>query len=116
MIQTLDDIKFLVLVEKEKCGRDIKEALSNSGIRYCYIDDFCTSTSYKIKTQTVLSEIQENIVGRLAGINMNQLLADALKATWVKMSDSEKKQFYDRYLQKPRITVDADGKVEIILG
>jgi len=116
MIQTLDDIKFLVLVEKEKCGRDIKEALSNSEIRYCYIDDFCTSTSYKIKTQTVLNEIKENIAARVAGINMNQLLADALKATWVKMSDSEKKQFYDRYLQKPRITVDADGKVEITLG
>lgn len=116
MIQTLDDIKFLVLVEKEKTGRDIKDALSNSGIRYCYMDDFCTSTSYKVKTQTVLNEMQEKIRKKLDGMNVNQMLDEALKTTWVKMSDSEKKQFYDRYLQKPRITVDTDGNVDIILG
>ena len=32
------------------------------------------------------------------------------------MSTSEKKQFYDRYIKKMKLTIDADGEVYVELG
>lgn len=52
LISSLPDAHFLVMIEREKCGPDMKEALADSGIFYCYLDDFYSGnlrTLQKIK-------------------------------------------------------------------
>jgi len=39
-ISSIPEARFLVMVEHEKMGVDMKNALFNSGIFYCFIDDF----------------------------------------------------------------------------
>lgn len=45
LISVLNEAQFLVMVEREKCGPDMKRALVESGIFYCYIDDFYSANS-----------------------------------------------------------------------
>lgn len=114
LISAMEEARFFVMVESEKCGSAIKKALVDSGISYCYIDDFCTGNSNEIKIRTVLSELRSVIRDSLQ-LNLRRALADALYDTRADMSESEQKQFYDRYLRKLRLEVDAEGNATLVL-
>ena len=38
LISSLPDAHFLVMIERKKCGPDMKEALADAGIFYCYLN------------------------------------------------------------------------------
>ena len=42
LISALPNASFLVMVERDKLGDDMRAALKNAGIFYCCIDDFCS--------------------------------------------------------------------------
>lgn len=115
MIQTLADVNFLVMVEKEKCGRDIKEALEQHGIHYCYLDDFYTGASYTIKTVALQTHIQ-TALDETVNFNMETMLDDAIRSTWVQMTGKERTAFYDRYIRKIHTELSAEGKLRLVLG
>ena len=115
LIQTLEDTNFLVMVEKEKCGKDIKEALLGRGIHYCYMDDFYTGASYAIKTIALQTYIQ-NIFDGVIQFNLESLLDEAIRSTWVQMSSKERKAFYDRYLRKIHPDISPSGNLRLVLG
>lgn len=115
LIQTLADIDFLVMVEKEKCGREIKEALEARGIHYCYLDDFYTGASYTIKTLALQTYIQ-HVLDEKVHLNMENLLDDAIRSTWVQMTDKERTAFYDRYIRKMHTELAQDGSMRLVLG
>lgn len=115
LIKTLADIHFLVMAEREKCGRDIKQALTERGIHYCYLDDFYTGASYAIKTKALTDHIQSEL-DTLLSLNIHDVLEDALHSTWVKMTEKEKDAFSDRYLKKMRLDIDREGNVSLRLG
>lgn len=120
MIKSLDGIKFIVMLEKRKSGISIMDKLALRNIPFCFIDDFCTSASYTIKTTTLLNKIQEQIDSILKGeeakpLNMRKIMGDALKDSWITMTDKEREAFYIRYLQRPRVSVGVDGQANILL-
>lgn len=45
------------MIEREKCGPDMKEALADSGIFYCYLDDFYSGNSEDIKKNALFKEM-----------------------------------------------------------
>lgn len=45
------------MIEREKCGPDMKAALANSGIFYCYIDDFYTGDGEDLKKNVLFNEL-----------------------------------------------------------
>lgn len=121
MIQQLEGIRFLVMLERNKTGIAITDTLSQNEIPFCFIDDFCTSASYSIKTSTLLNRIQEEIDAIVKGnsekpLNVRNILSDALRDSWITMTDKEREAFYNRYLLHPKITVDTDGQVNISVG
>lgn len=61
LISAMPEVRFFVMVESIKCGPDIKNALIDAGISYCYIDDFCTGNSNEIKVAAVLSEVRQSL-------------------------------------------------------
>lgn len=115
LIKTLADVHFLVMVEKEKCGQDIKRALDERSIHYCYLDDFYTGASYAIKTTALVKHIQARLDEQIQ-FNAQSLLDDAIHSTWVYMTERERSAFYDRYLKKMRINIAQDGTAQVILG
>jgi hypothetical protein len=115
LIKTLADVQFLVMVEKEKCGQEIKNALVSRGIHYCYLDDFYTGASYTIKTKALVKSIQDRLDNAIQ-LNAQSLLNDAIHGTWVQMTGKEKAAFYDRYLKKMRVDIAPDGNVRLVLG
>ena len=115
LIQTLSDVHFLVMVEREKCGQDIKRALDERGIHYCYLDDFYTGASYAIKTTALVKELQGRL-DSMVQFNAQSLLDEAIHSTWVRMTDKERSAFYDRYLRKMKIDMTSDGEVRLVLG
>lgn len=115
LIQTLADVHFLVMVEKEKCGQYTKNALTASGIHYCYLDDFYTGASYAIKTKALVKYIQDTLDNSIR-VNAQALLDDAIRSTWVRITDKEKSGFYERYLKKMKVEIAPDGVVRLVLG
>lgn len=57
LISSLPDARFLVMIEREKCGPDMKAALAESGIFYCYLDDFYSGNSEDIKKNALFKEM-----------------------------------------------------------
>ncbi|MCC8028695.1 MAG: hypothetical protein LIO75_02660 [Lachnospiraceae bacterium] len=115
LIQSLPGIHFLVMLEKEKSGAQIRNALRSQDHRYCFIDDFCTGATYAIKTKTLMSEFQ-NRLDEAVDFNANTMLEETFHSTWVKMSDKEKANFYNRHVKTMRLKIASDGQVRILLG
>ena len=121
MIRELEGIRFLVMLEKSKSGNAIIDRLAQCEIPFCFIDDFCTSASYSIKTTTLLNKIQEQIDSILKGdeakpLNLRKIMGDALKDSWIAMTEKEKEAFYNRYLSKPKLVIGVDGQASITLA
>lgn len=115
LISTLPDAKFLVMIEREKCGPDMKMALSNSGIFYCYLDDFYTGSGDDLKKNALFNELYRSL-DKAVNLNAKQMLNDALTVTRIDMPVSEKKQFYAKYIRNMKLVIDDDGNVSLELN
>lgn len=115
LISAMPEAHFLVLVESNKCGPDIKRAMIDVGITYCYMDDFCTGNSDDIRIQAVLNEVRKRL-DEAVHFNIQELLQEAIRHTRAELSTSEQAQFYNRYIKPMRLNVDIEGNVGVILG
>lgn len=110
LIQSLPNARFLVMIEREKCGPDMKAALVSSGIFYCYIDDFYSANAEEIKHSALFGEMYRYIDNNVR-LNVNEMFNEALRATRIEMADSEKKQFFHRYIRTMQMSISDDGDV-----
>lgn len=111
----LNTVDYYVMVEGSKFGTDHRNALIEAGIPFCYIDNFCTGNSNKIKVEAMLREVRNTLSDALQ-LNVNDMLKDAYLATRAEMSKAEQKQFYDRYIKSMRLVIGDDGALSIALG
>ena len=116
LISSLPEAKFLVLVEHDKVGPDIREALTSSGIFYCYLDEFYTGKENQdLKIAALLKEIREYLSSALT-LNVNDMMATAMTNTRVNLSPAERNQFYDKYIRQMKLNVDDEGNVTLKLN
>lgn len=114
LISSLPDARFLVMIEWEKCGPDMKAALANSGIFYCYLDDFYSGNSDDIKQNALFNELYRHLDQALS-LNVEQMLDSALTATRIAMTPQERQRFYDRHIRNMSLVIDENGDVRIEL-
>lgn len=114
LISSLQEARFLVMLEYEKCGPDMKAALEESGIFYCYLNDFYTGNVEDLKRSVLHKEIHRYMDNSIM-LNVNGMLEDVLRTTRVTMSDTEKRQFLDKYIRPMQLKIDDDGNVSIEL-
>ena len=114
LISSLPEAKFLVMVEREKCGPDMKAALANSGIFYCYIDDFYTGDGEDLKKNALFNEIYRALDEAL-NLNVKDMLDDALLATRIEMSPVARRQFYEKYIKRISLAIDDKGNASLEL-
>ena len=116
LINSLPDTRFIMISEKEKTGAAIQETLYAHGIPYCFLDDFNTGIAYNIKTETIKDYIQNYLDSVIKSDDMEDVLAKACHNCWIEMTDGEKKTFYDRYIKKAHLEIDAENRFKIVLG
>ena len=114
LITALKQANFLVMVEKAKCSKDMRDAMELAGITYCSMDDFTTGDINNVKVKVLSSQMKEYIQERVS-LNVNEMLDYVYTQTRIRMSPSEKKQFYDNYVKSMRLCIRDNGDVEIVI-
>lgn len=114
LISVLNEAQFLVMVEREKCGPDMKRALVESGIFYCYIDDFYSANSENIMMSALFKELYRYL-DHAVQLNVNEMLDEALRATRINMSTAERRQFFEKHIKGMGLLIDGDGNVSVEL-
>lgn len=114
LISSLPEARFLVMVEREKCSHAMKLALAESGIFYCYIDDFYSGNADGIKMSALFKEMYRYLDHSIH-LNVNDMFAEALRITRLTMTEAEKRQFYDKYIRPMHLVIDSEGNVSIEL-
>ena len=102
------------MIEREKCGPDMKEALADSGIFYCYLDDFYSGNSEDIKKNALFKEMYHWIDISVL-LNVIVMFDAALRNTRIDMSPAERRQFYEKHIKHKTLQIDEDGNVGIEL-
>lgn len=113
LIRSLPDARFLVMMQKDKAGTNIKEQLEKNSIVYCFIDDFYSSDAAGLKTKAILKAMNDKL--REYSININDILESALQSTRIQMSQAEQKQFHDTYIKPMHITISENGDINFVL-
>lgn len=114
LISSLPKAQFLVMIEHDKCGPDMKAALVDSGIFYCYLDDFYSGDSEELKTNAIFQEMR-NYMKKAVRLNVNDMFNDALRATRIEMTSAERQQFYNKYIKTLQLSIDDDGDVSLLI-
>lgn len=112
VISTLKEARFLVMVEHEKCSGKLKEALDDSGIFYCYIDDFYSGSGKDIKLTAMLAEMKRYLAAHI-DLNVTDMMDHLYTSTRAVMSDTEKHQFYQKYVKSLSLVIGDDGTASI---
>lgn len=112
LISSLPEARFLVMIERENCGSDLKNALVNAGIFYCYIDDFYSGNAEDIKIGALFKEMY-HYIDQAVRLNIYEMFTEALRATRIEMSSSEQKQFVDKYLKTMQMSIADNGDVTL---
>lgn len=114
LIETLSDARFLVMVEREKCGADIKRALDENGIFYCYIDSFYSGNAAEIQNAALNMELNRMLHEEVS-FNAKNLFKQALHNARLNLSPAEKQQYYNRHIKQMTLKIEDDGTVSVEL-
>lgn len=114
LISALPEARFLVMVERDKCGVDMKKALAVSNIFFCYLDDFYSGNADDIKVNALVKEVYR-FLDRSVQFNARAMLEAACLATRISMSNVEKEQFYNKYIKPMHLVIDKEGNASVEL-
>ena len=112
LIESLPNANFLVMYEYEKCGTAIKSALTQHGIYYCAIDDFCTAGTEELKKAVLFAELEKHL-STLYGESPLELTHKIYEATRVTATMKEMENFCNRYVKTLKLKVSSEGKFVI---
>lgn len=115
LMDQVKEARFLVMIERDKCGYGIRKLMDENEILYCYIDDFCTDHSSDMKAAAVLKDIRK-FLQNTVNFNIQTVLKQSLKENYIEMTPTERKQFYNRYLKGMKLKIDEKGNVSISLN
>ena len=114
MISRMPTTHFLVMYEYEKCSTAIKNALSEHGIYYCSIDDFCTAGVEELKKAALFSEL-EKYLPTLWGMNPMNLTQMLYQNTRVTATKKEMEIFCNKYVKTLQLKLNAEGNFTIVI-
>lgn len=114
LVNTMPQIRFLFLVERDSFGADMKAALSTSGIHYAYMDDFYQGYSEEIKRSALRSVISEHLKQALR-LNLYDLLEEAQAKARLTLTPQERQRFYEQYLRNIQLELNEDGQLSLSL-
>ena len=114
LISALPDADFIVMLEREKCGKDIIRALDENKTYYCFIDDFCTGNINKFK-DIILTDNLKTKLQLLIQTNLNDIFDEIIAYCRLNLSKQERNEFFKKYKSKIRFKIDQNGNMTITL-
>ncbi len=103
--------KFLVMMERNQCGPDLKKALQSKNIFYCYLDDFYSGNADEFRFNTMFMEMENYIYDNM-NINIYEMFHDALKYARLESWDkAERNQFFNKYIKTIQMEIEDNGDV-----
>ena len=111
LIESLPKAHFLVMYEYEKIGTAIKSALTQHGIYYCAIDDFCTAGTEDMKKAVLFAELEKHLP-TLYGESPMELAQKLYEATRVTATKKEMENFCNRFVKTLKLKI-VDGKFSV---
>lgn len=115
VIEDFTDVKFMVLVEKEKCGHSFKSVLRENDVFYCYMDNFKTMEDNAFFKGVFRAELESTIAEELKLGNANDLFCDVLTKSRADISKAEKELFFNKYIKGLKLMIEANGDFKIII-
>ena len=110
VIDASEDVRYLVMVESEKCGYDFKNLLRNKDVFYCYLDKFMTPDDDRFFNLVFKTELEKILKERFGLGNANELLADVLQSCRAEASKAEKDMLLEKYIKTLSLGIDRDGE------
>lgn len=114
LIKELNDAKFLVMVERDKCGPDMKDKLIDNKVFYCHIDDFYSGNIDDIRNDALMRAAYRYLKERIS-FNANDMLDSAIMSTRIEMNEEERKRFFNKHIKPMTVEIDDDGSVSFRL-
>ena len=111
LIESLPNAHFLVMYEYEKIGTAIKSALTQHGIYYCAIDDFCSAATEDMKKAVLFAELEKHLPN-LYGESPMELTQQLYEATRVTATKKEMENFCNRFVKTLKLKI-VDGKFTV---
>ena len=102
------------MYEYEKCGAAIKNALSEHGIYYCAIDDFCTAGVDELKKAALFAELEKHLPS-IWGMNPMELTQTLYQNTRVTATKKEMEIFCNKYVRTLQLKINAEGNFTIAI-
>lgn len=112
LISSLPEADFLVMVEWNKCGQAIKDALEQEGIFWCSLDDFSTGKNEELKRAVLLAELRKYLPNLLS-YNGKDLVYKLYADTRIDADETEKNNFYNKYIRTITFQADTDGNFSL---
>jgi len=112
LISSVPTARFLVMVENEKMGRDIKEIYDEHDIFYCYLDDFYTGNADDIRQTALFGSLNKTLL-ECVSFNINTLMDNAIRETRINMPPAERDQFIRKYLKTMQLEIADNGDVSV---
>lgn len=110
LISALPKARFLVMVENDSFAGDMRRKLEESGITYCYIDDFCTGNSGELRAAVLVYEIEQYLL-KQCSFNVNNMMRIAISNSRLELTADEYRQFCDRHLKDLHVKINDTGEV-----
>ena len=114
LVSSLPEAEFLVMVEWNKCGQAIKGALEHEGIFWCSLDDFSTGKNEELKRAVLLAELRKYLPDLLS-YNGKELVNKLYADTRIDADETEKLNFYNKYVRTISFQADSDGKLSLLI-
>jgi len=115
LVNDLQEARFFILAEREKCSSKFLNALYSEGTPYGFIDRFCAGNCDLFKQKTLVEQLQKRL-DSIFKVNLSALLSDVINDNRAVMSETERKQFFGRYVKPMRVSITGDGELHLLLG
>lgn len=100
------------MIEYEKCGAAIKDALIRNNTYFCSIDDFGSGNIEEFKQLVLINELKAEIPN-IVGKNGYQLTEQLYRQARLEPNDSEIRNFYEKYIKTLVLSFDSAGNISI---
>jgi uncharacterized LabA/DUF88 family protein len=109
VIDASEDVRYLVMVESEKCGHEFRNLLRDKDVFYCYLDRFITPDDDKFFKIVFKHELEKIISDNFSLGNARELLSSVLHSCRAGVSKAEEDMLFEKYIKTLSLRINSEG-------
>ena len=113
VIDSVEDAKFIVMAERDKCGHSFKNVLRENDIFYCFLDTFKTMEDNLFFKMVFRAELEKAIDNEFKLGSAKELFDNVIRSSRAEISEAEKESIYNKYIKGLKLKIDSEGNFKI---